>query len=192
MKKLIFIALLFTSFPLMANDKAIEILADNALEWNRALSTFTATGNATITQGSDKIIAPTITANYTDTEDGTVINSITASSSATLSREGQILTADKIIAHFENGELNTVDATENVVLKTDKETLYGDKATYNALKQHVLITGDVRIEQGSNLLSGDRAEFDLQKNISTLTASKNHNNSRVKATFFTKGGKDDQ
>lgn len=189
MKKILFfIAFLFLPSQVFANDNAIEILADNALEWNRGQSTFTATGNATITQGSDKIIAPTITANYTDTKDGTVINRITASTNATLSREGQILTADKIIANFKDGILNTVNATSNVVLKTEKEILYGDVATYDALKQHIIITGHVRIEQGKNLLSGDRAEFDLQKNISTLTASKDNNNGRVKATFFTNGG----
>ena len=76
----------------------------------------------------------------------------------------------------------------DVVLTTKNETLKGDKAIYNAVEKTIILTGDVRIEQGKNILTGSRAEFDLKTNISTLTASPSQNGERVKATFFASGG----
>jgi lipopolysaccharide export system protein LptA len=172
----------------VANDSPIEVTADNELTWNQANKTFVAKGNALITQGVDTIGASTITAHYNDDGENTVIQSIMATPDAILSQQDQKLTAQKIHATFNQGALDTVTATNNVVLTTPKETLKGDKAVYNAVKRTIILTGNVRIEQGRNILVGSRAEFDLNTNISTLTASPSQNGGRVKATFFANGG----
>lgn len=182
--------ILLMPFNVVANDSTpIEITADSSLEWNKSNNTFTASGNALIIQGNTSISAPKILANYTETNDGTVINNIIASPNAILIQPEHKLTADKFVAEFSGGELSTITATNNVIIKTDTETLFGNKAVYNAIKRTVIVTGNVRIEQDKNILTGDKAEFDLNTNISVLTASPNTNNGRVKATFFSKGAK---
>ncbi len=189
MRFIIFLALLFLMPTLvLAGDAPIEVSADNELTWNRSNKTFVAKGNAVILQGEDTIKADVITANYKDDNGKTIIESIVATPDATLSQQDQTLTAKKINATFDKGSLDTVTAKNNVVLTTPKETLKGDKAVYNAVDKTIILTGDVRIEQGKNILIGSHAEFDLKTNISTLTASPFQNGGRVKATFFASGG----
>ena len=184
MRSILIIFLLF--FPVAiayAQGSPIEVTADEALEWDRANSTVTARGSAVVKQGSDSISAPTIIAKYTESDRGIEIQSVTASPKAVLIQPGQTLTANSVTAAFSSGALSTVTAKGNVVLKTEKETLYGDQADYDALRRVVVITGSVRILQGKNYLSGDRAEFDLNTNVSTLTGTPG-SGGRVRAEFF--------
>ena len=168
------------------NENAIEVTADNALEWDRANKTFTASGNAMITQGGSSITAPQIVANYNEGDTITIQN-VVAQPDAILKQPNETLTAKTVTAEFNNGMLGTVTATENVVLQTNTETLYGSKAVYNAQERIVTVTGDVRIEQGQNILTGNKAIFDMNTNISTMTASPN-SGGRVRATFYSEAG----
>lgn len=193
MRIIICLSLLFLMpFVVVANDTPIEVTADNELIWNRADKTFVATGNAVISQGEDTIQSEKITAKYSESNGNTVIQSIVATPEAQLSQQDQKLMAETIRATFNQGALDTVTATNDIVLITPKETLKGDKAVYNAVERTIVVTGDVRIEQGKNILTGSRAEFDLKTSISTLTASPNKNGGRVKATFFANGGEHDK
>ena len=179
-----FLLLLF-SVPAMAQQGSpIEVTADNALEWNRAEKTFKASGNAAIIQGESSIKAPTIKAFY-DEGDSITIRQVVAEPDALLKQPEETLTAQKVTADFASGVLSTVTATGNVVMKTDKETLYGDMATYDANKRVITVTGHVRIEQGKNLLTGSKAVYDMNTNISTMTAA--NPGDRVKATFYSGG-----
>jgi len=186
--KYIFILFLMCLSPaVMAQDNSpIEVTADNALEWDRANSIFRADGNAIITQGDSMISAPNVTAYYKDTDNGIEIQKVTAKTNATLKQPGQTLTAKTVDAVFKDGVLSEIIATNNVVLKTKTETLYGDKANYDAINRKVVVTGNVKIEQDNNVLTGNRAEFDLKTNISTLTSSP-QSGGRVKAVFYNKG-----
>ena len=187
MKK-IFILLLLSIMPFQVfaqNKNPIEVTADNALEWNRAERTFTASGNAVITQGESLISAPTVKAFY-DEGDSITIRKVLAQPNATLKQPDETLTAKSVTADFKNGVLATVTATDNVVLKTGTETLFGDKAVYDAQKRVITVTGDVRIEQDKNILTGNKATFDMNTNISTMTASPDKEG-RVKATFYSEG-----
>ncbi len=187
MIRLFFIFLFVFSNAAMAADAPIEVTADNALEWNRDQKTFIAKGNALISQGESSINAPTITARYNEVDGNIIIDSVIASGNATLKQPNETLSAETVTAQFINGQLGTVEATNNVILKTDKETLMGSKGVYDAIKRVIIITGDVRIEQGDNILTGNRAEFDLNTNISKLSASPKTNGGRVKAVFQAKG-----
>lgn len=183
---LVILALCFAPSFLNAQDNnPIEVTADNALEWDRANKTFTATGNAIIKQGDSSINAPSITAFY-DEADTITIRQVIAEPNAVLIQPTETLKARKVTADFNKGVLGTVTAINNVVLETDTETLYGDKAIYNANDRIVIVTGNVRIEQDKNVLTGNQAIFDLNTNISTMTASP-ETGSRVKATFYSSG-----
>ncbi len=185
MKYIFVLTFLVFSLPVLANDNPIEVTADTALEWDRANLNFTAKGNAVVKQGESSINAPTITANYSDTDKGVLIQSVTASPNAKLIQPNETLTANNVTATFNLGVLSDVEANGNVILKTSKnETLYGDDANYDAGKRVITITGNVRIEQGQNILTGNKAVFDLNTNVSTMTATPDVNEGRVKAIFY--------
>lgn len=173
----------------MANDNPIEVSADDALEWDRANQTVTATGNAVVKQGADTITAPKIQANYTEAMGNLIIQNITAAPNAVLVRPSETLSAKTLRADFDNGVLATVTADKTVVLKTDAETLYSDNAVYDAGKRLIIMTGNVRIEQDNNVLIGNRAEFDLNTNISRLSNDTQNGTTggRVRAVFGSGG-----
>jgi lipopolysaccharide transport protein LptA len=183
---LILTLICFFSFQASAqesnNAAPIEVTADNELKWNRADRIITAEGNAVVRQGADSIAAPTITALYNE-NDAIEVYQVTAAPNATLIRENQELTAYEVVADFDNGELSQVTANGDVILQSEGETLYGDKAIYDTIEQTVVITGNVRIEQGQNILEGNRAVFDLTTNISTMTGGASGND-RVRAVFY--------
>jgi lipopolysaccharide export system protein LptA len=180
----LFLVLLITlPTVVMANDNPIEVVADEALEWDRANQTITARGNAIVTQGDSNIQAPTITANYTEGGNDMMIQSVIAQPNAVLTRPAEVLSANSLRADFDNGVLSSVTATENVVLKTANEVLYGDRGIYNAQTRMITVTGNVRIEQDNNVLTGTKAEFDLNTNISRLSNDGGSNGGRVRAVF---------
>lgn len=192
MKIFVFIVLLFLSFPLAAQDQ-IEVTADEALEWNRAEQVLTARGNAIVTQGDKQIKAPVITAGYRETAKGrTVINTVTASGSVVLTQGDQTLTAATLTAQFSDGRLGNVTADKDVILTTENETLYGDRAVYDAPNDRITVTGNVKIVQGANILTGDQAVYNLKTNISMITADKKGGGgqSRVRAVFSPSSSKE--
>ena len=183
-----FITVLFAFvilIPLMAvaNDAPIEVLADEALEWDRVNRTVVARGNAVVTQADSHIKAPSITALYSQDGDAMTIETVTAQPDAVLTRPSEVLNARMLEADFNDGILSTVTATDQVVLKTENETLYGDRAVYDAQKRIIIVTGNVRIEQDQNILTGTRAEFDLNTNISRLSSDGTQQGGRVRAVF---------
>ncbi len=116
---------------------------------------------------------------------------------ANIIRGEQILTADKIIAYFDNIdaksnnlEFKKAKAMGNVVIENGKEKIKGDKASYNALTKIVEITGKVVIlEQENNSLQGAKVIIDLNSGISKIYAFENKNtkaDKRVKGIFYPK------
>lgn len=172
--------------PVMAQDAPIEITADNALEWDRDASTFIARGNAMVIQGDTTLKAETLTADYIEKDSGLAIQKIVATGNKpSVATKTETLTADNITAFFQSAESTALDkviATGNVVIETEKETLYGNKAEYMPMDEKAIVTGDVKIINGQNTLTGDKAEFDMKTNTSTLKST--NTGGRVKAVFF--------
>lgn len=109
-------------------------------------------------------------------------NKMEAIGGVVLKRPTETLSATNLTAFFKNSELDHALATGDITIKTENETLYGDKLDYNAVKHLAIVTGNVRIEQGKNILTGDRAEIDMNTHTSTLTATKS--SGRVRAVFY--------
>ena len=111
---------------------------------------------------------------------------------ATATRDTDQLTADTLAAFFAKdatGKLavNKMTADGNVVIKTQKETVYGDKGVYDIPAQKAVLTGKVRIMQGNNWLQGTRADVDLKTGISQLFADNNPaTENRVYGVFYPK------
>ncbi len=55
-----------------------------------------------------------------------------------------------------------------VVIRTEAETVQGDRGAYNALSGIALLGGNVRITRGQNQLNGELAEVNMKTGISRL------------------------
>ncbi len=64
--------------------------------------------------------------------------------------------------------LDKLDARNNVVITTPTERVTGNYAIYYAATNKAEMTGNVVIHRGPNMLEGNRAEVDLNTNISQL------------------------
>lgn len=127
-----------------------------------------AVGNAKVVRGQDTLTADAITATF---KDQGAANTAPASSPAG------------------TGNVDTLEATGNVVIVTPTETLRGQKGIYRADSNTAEITGKVKIERGPNIIEGDRAEVNLTTNVSKMFGSEN-GSGRVRGVFFP--GKDDK
>lgn len=91
-------------------------------------------------------------------------------------REGDKIEADKLIATFTDGEdgkrmLKTLEAVGNVVITTPTEILSGAYAHYSAQTSIAELKDNVRIARGESFLEGERAQVDLNTNISKIFGS---------------------
>lgn len=82
-----------------------------------------------------------------------------------------------------NRELERMEADGNVVITTPTETIYGDKGSFNKIKNIAELSGNVKVERGKNILQGTLATVDLNTNISTLSGSESEGG-RVSGTFY--------
>ena len=83
------------------------------------------------------------------------------------------LRADVLAAYFrvdENGKnkLYRVDAFDRVRIVTGKDTATSDRAVYNVESGIATLTGSVKLARGKNVLKGCRAEINLNTNVSKL------------------------
>ncbi len=112
----------------------------------------------------------------------------TANGNATAIKDDDTIKADKLIAKFtqdKNGKriLKEMQAINNVTITTPTEIVTGDKGKYSATTNKAIITGNVKIKRGKNILQGDKAEIDMSTNISKIFGSP-ADNGRVKGIFY--------
>jgi lipopolysaccharide export system protein LptA len=103
---------------------------------------------------------------------------------------GRRLSADTLVAYFleappqapaqpaaqrpaaqgppDTGRLDRVEAYGNVEVRTEAETVRGDRAIYSAVAGIARLSGNVRITRGQNQLNGALAEVNLRSGVSRL------------------------
>jgi lipopolysaccharide export system protein LptA len=96
-----------------SQDQPLDISAEDTLEWDRQNQTFTAKGDAVASQNDVSISADTLTAAYSE-------NNQTG----------------------ENFDIHTMTAENNVVITSQDNKAYGDKAVYELAKEYAIMTGD--------------------------------------------------
>ena len=106
--------------------------------------------------------------------------------------------ADKLVWHLiDDKEINNkgkesqeyqikrILAYKNVIIETNNEIAYSDKALYNELSGICKLFGKVKLKKGENFLTGEYAEMNLKTGISKLLPHPNRKTSetenRVKA-----------
>ena len=102
---------------------------------------------------------------------------------AELTQGGNRLRADAINGVTANGDLSRVEATGNVYFVTPDQSMRGDRAVYSLGNGEVVVTGDVILTQGKNVLTGNRLVY----NVRTETARMEGANGRVQGVFYPQG-----
>ncbi len=108
---------------------------------------------------------------------------------AKIVRPTDTLEADTITATLKEnaaGErvLHTLEAEGNVVITTPTEVLTGDYGIYRADTNMAEIKGNVTGKRGQNILQGERADIDLNTNISKMYGADGSTKGRVRGVFF--------
>jgi len=125
-----------------------------------------------------------------------VHNKLSAIGKAMARRGTDSLSSERLDAYFmrtPQGKtvLQRITADSTVTIKTARETVTGSKGVYDAATGKAVLTGNVRIYQGENWITGERAEVNLKTGISQLFApARNTENPeeppRVRGVFFPK------
>ncbi|TVQ83798.1 MAG: hypothetical protein EA357_05075 [Micavibrio sp.] len=151
-----------------------------------------ASGTARLTGEGLRIVTPDETITARDvlqyTRDAQKFEAVGA---ARVVRGTHVLEADRLTAEFKDAAgggltLDRLRADGNVVLSTEREKIRGQKAVYNAATETAVMTGDVRIEQGHNVLRGEEAHMDMKTGISQLVAvpETRGGDGRVRGIFY--------
>lgn len=108
-------------------------------------------------------------------------------------RQGDnILYANKLIAFYSaSNKLERAEAFGNVKIITPKGKAYGSSGVYNPKTAKVELIGAVKLEQNGNIINGDKAETDLNTQISRITGNKK-TGGRITGTFYSKRSANDK
>lgn len=105
--------------------------------------------------------------------------------------EADIITA--ILKENDKGErvLETLEAEGRVVITTQTEVLTGNYGIYRASTNKAEVTGNVIAKKGKNILQGERAEIDLNTNVSKIFGVDGSNRGRVRGVFYPENKKEE-
>lgn len=81
------------------------------------------------------------------------------------------LTAPRVRVEYTTGEAGRIDlmhATGGVTMVSGEETAEGEEAVYSVDAGTVVMTGDVIVTQGPNVLAGQRLDVDLDTGTGTM------------------------
>jgi lipopolysaccharide export system protein LptA len=143
-----------------ADNHPIEISADR-LEANDAKKVVLFSGNAVATQGDRVIKAEKIFLYYKKEERDP-------------GREG-------LRDIGKTGDLEKMEAKGHVSVSQGDRLVTGDQAVYYQESQKIVMTGSAVMQQGNNIVRGDKIEVFLNENRGVVEASENR---RVKATIY--------
>ncbi len=114
---------------------------------------------------------------------------LSAYGDAVVVRGDDTIKADDISAWFVPQEkdgprvMDRAEANGHVIITTPSDKATGNKGTYSRATNIAELLGNVKIENGQNYLEGDRAEINLETNVSKMFAEKTADG-RVKGIFY--------
>lgn len=83
------------------------------------------------------------------------------------------------------GDVMLIEATGNVYYITPEETVKGDKAVYTQSDDTLVISGEVIIQQGQNVMTGSRLATEIKAGRTTMDAKPTSlAKGRVKGVFY--------
>lgn len=81
---------------------------------------------------------------------------------AELTQGANRIRADRVEAAVADGDLTRVEAAGNVYFVTTDQTIRGDRAVYTPANDTIVLTGDVILTQGENVMTGARLTFNTR------------------------------
>lgn len=95
------------------------------------------------------------------------------------------LRADAIVgARSPAGELTSIEATGGVYFVTPTQTMRGDKAVYDLTRAEVVVTGDVILTQGQNVLTGGRLVYNVRTEEARMEGGGRSAGGRIQGVFY--------
>ena len=91
------------------------------------------------------------------------------------------LRADSINGFVTAGDLRRVEASGNVYFVTPDQTMRGDRAVYTLASNEVVVTGDVILTQGQNVLTGGRLVYNTRTETARMEGT---SNGRIRGVFY--------
>jgi lipopolysaccharide export system protein LptA len=93
------------------------------------------------------------------------------------------LRADTIDGTIASGDLTRVEASGNVYFVTPDQTIRGDRAVYTFATDEVVVTGDVILTQGQNVLTGGRLVYNTRTESARMEGGAGSNGGRIRGVF---------
>jgi lipopolysaccharide export system protein LptA len=99
------------------------------------------------------------------------------------------LRADRLRGESSGGEVTRVTVSGDVYYVTPSETIRGDQAVYTTATGVIVITGDVVLTQGRNVLTGSRLTYNVDTGSAEMEgAPRGAAGNRVQGVFYPNGG----
>ena len=149
-----------------------NIAKGDALDYDLSASFYLLTGKNASVEGPRGIMTATKSITYDAAEETN--KKVTATGKARYkNNDGRVVFGDTLIAYIAaDGALKTIDAYENTKVMTSNGTeATADKLTYVASTALANLDGNVEIIDNANIMRGDKAKIDFDKEISRIISS---------------------
>lgn len=100
---------------------------------------------------------------------------------AELTQGDSRIRADRVEGTIANGDLARVEATGNVYFVTPDQTIRGDRAVYTPADDTIVLTGDVILTQGENVMTGGRLVYNTRTEAAQMEGGSGN---RVQGVFY--------
>ncbi|MFC7377208.1 LptA/OstA family protein [Brevundimonas sp. GCM10030266] len=104
---------------------------------------------------------------------------------AELTQGDSRIRADAIEAGLNGGTLNRVEASGSVYFVTPEQTIRGDRAVYTPNNDTIVLTGDVIMTQGENVITGSRLVYNTRTESAQMEGG---SGGRVQGVFYPSQG----
>ena len=91
------------------------------------------------------------------------------------------LRAEVIDGQGAGGQLRTITASGGVYYVTPEESIRGDRAVYTVSNATLVVTGDVILTQGKNVLTGSRLTYNVDTGAANMAGG---SNGRIQGVFY--------
>ena len=100
---------------------------------------------------------------------------------AELTQGDSRIRADNIEAGLNGGTLTRVEASGSVYFVTPEQTIRGDRAVYTPNNDTIILTGDVILTQGENVITGARLVYNTRTESAQMQGG---SGGRVQGVFY--------
>ena len=101
---------------------------------------------------------------------------------AELTQGDNRIRADRVEGMISDGVLSRVEASGNVYFVTPDQTIRGDRAVYTPANDTIVLSGDVILTQGENVMTGGRLTYNTRTEAAEMDGA--GEGGRVQGVFY--------